>query len=339
MFDDLSMSMSDGHVFTPRSPQRTTYPVPEPDLDPLEEAISLTSSPTLTPPAPQPLDALDHLDAPRGVEDVKMSADLDALMGGLSDSEEKDSWGTPGSIGGRRVSLEDDMENEQMEEDNEPLGDLDEDGDEHAIDGDDGEEEEEEILNILSLSQLMHDSKLDPAKSKRAERLHEYLSESLGITFAHEMLEHSPSAITQPPGDEFKSTKLRMRLMKMAKFVTAQIVESRWTGEHRQDWLELESNTVTSYTFAKPQRIEEMKSSSSTVSVARSPRGPTVMFEAKDGGDPSDHTNVKGQRMTCIDKEIVVGQTLSYTFTVDTLPEIDRKKGQKVCSLGIPYVV
>ena len=337
MFDDLSVSMSDGHLLSPRLPP-SPRPQNESDvllngLSPLEEVV-LSESPTPPPPAP-----IDSVDVP--VDDMKMSPDLEALMEMHSDSEDEEDADDAAAVTvnppndllnapGRRVSLEDVENQDLLQEDAEPLGDLDDDANDDEHGDDDNDSEEDEVQNTMTLSQLMHDFKLDPAKSGRLERLHEYFSESLGITFAHEMLEHSPSTITQPPGDEFKSTKLRMRLMKMAKYVTAQITMSKWTGQRVREWLELDVSTVTSYTFAQPKRIEKkvLTSTPSTQSII-SPRAPTVLFESIDGGTPSNRTKVKGQRTTCIDKEIAVGQTLAYTFTVDSLPEIDRVKGQK----------
>merc|ERR1719319_809779 len=109
-------------------------------------------------------------------------------------------------------------------------------------DGMDGMEHESDGM---TLTEMLRDFKLN------SKKLHAYFRDELGIALAKDVLKHSPTDITQPA--MFRSTKMRMRLTKMAKFVTTQVLQNYWDGPCATQWATLDANSMTT-TFGVAQK-------------------------------------------------------------------------------------
>merc|ERR1712228_871535 len=108
-------------------------------------------------------------------------------------------------------------------------------------------------LQMTTLWRLMIDFKLKPHKKPKHKKLYEHFHKELGIKMASDLLNFETTQITQP--SKFKSTKMRMHLVKMGQFITKKATFCGWKGTKTASWIELESNRVSIVFGTKNQSV------------------------------------------------------------------------------------
>ena len=236
--------------------------------------------------------------------------DLNALMEGLSDDDteetedEQEKEKRVEQEMNKKQSLED-MENrdEMAEEDNQPLGALEE--KESENDSLQSEHKEEEKLDMTPLSNFMVESRLNVNRDKWSQKLHQYYTDDLKITFAREFVDHTPSTIMQPKGQTFNSMGLATRkyLIKMGGTIGENVVNGLWSGVHQMAWMnKYGGNNDISYTFSPAKLVRQpefMRSSNDKPLVVWKP--PKDLEERKKKRANRKHTEVQSDRLRSLD--------------------------------------
>jgi len=124
------------------------------------------------------------------------------------------------------------------------------------------------------------------------------MGNDLGIQMASDLLNFETTQITQPP--KFKSTKMRILLVKMAKFVgkKASNCLDNWNGEKKQSWTEMVmgSNRLSVIHVAHPI-AEQQINMDSTV------EAPTVCWQDKQQTDKQTNAiQIIGHKLSLIGK-------------------------------------
>eukprot|EP01084_Bolivina_argentea_P192811 330924_1 len=183
-------------------------------------------------------------------------------------------------------------------------------------------DEEKEIR--MSLKELMKMFKL-----KTNDELYEYYNKELNIEYANDLVNYLPTIITQP--EKFKSTKTRMLLTKMSKYVMNKVLSNQWNGNKANEWMELETNTVT-YTFSPPpppiNKIMDVKNDYI--------KSENIYFENEI--EKKNRMEINGDEKVFIDKIIKLNTNVNINIRMEQLPDIDNKsKEHHVVICGVVF--
>ena len=234
------------------------------------------------------------------------------------------------------------------EEDNEPLGDIEQ--DENVDDKEnESEDKEEEILDETALSSFMADNRLNANKDKWSQRLHKYFHEELKITFAREFVDHLPSAVMQPAGKKFVNMGLATRkyLIKMGGKIGKKVINGEWKGQHQVDWInKYGGNNYISYTFAPSKMITHPKMMKSTTD------RPLVLWKApkeenkdkdkdkkkrKKLKKQTDKVQIFGNDKVYVDKKLGLNKKFGCIINVEEFPETEKTKESFAIGIGVRF--
>eukprot|EP01083_Nonionella_stella_P027935 76936_1 len=166
-----------------------------------------------------------------------------------------------------------------------------------------------EKMRLRELLRICH------IKTSNNSSVYSYYFHTLHIEYARDMVDHAPKSITQPPA--FRSTKTRMLLNKMSKFVTSRVLEGEWDGRYAQEWKELAHNRVSQVYGQAPmmalRRKEEEDESAQFI------RSESIYF-CNELNAKVNCVDLKGNDECFVNKKIYCNTTCVITVTLEAMP-------------------